>query len=443
MCVPMKKFISLILFILLSAQMFAEETKIEQSRDDWKINALVQMIGQMDGKDFSNTTHPLFYNTLKIRVGVEKTLFENLKFRACVQDSRIFGDQKGITNNTHNLDLFEGYLEFQKLFDTPLSLQAGRFQMSYGTERFIGKSFWHMNERVFDGLRLKYHTEKVKVDYFHIIQHNRTDYLLKVITDNYQYPLADATGKGIYGLWSTINVIDNHQFDLFGFMEADDVFDANVNTEMIRNTAGINYKGNAGIIDWILEYGIQFGTMKTENLVDNKIASTVEKDINAYLATAKLNANLESLSIYAGGNIISGTDPSSDGSEINTYSNYLGSKHKYFGFMDYFSVITKGTANLGLQDIYLGLNYPEIMKNLSADLTLHNFSSNQEHISGETAFGNEVDLTFAYKFNKKTVVKFGGAVFMPDELSKIIWKTGDIIREDTSFWAFIMVVAKL
>ena len=446
----MKKILLLISIVLISNNLYSQKPQADQP-SDWKFTGLAHMISQMDGKDFSNHTHPLFYNVMKFRVGVEKTLFGQVDFKLEIQDSRLMGQEAGVTNNDHNLDLFQGYVNIRDLFELPLSLQLGRFQMQYGTERIIGRSFWHMNERVFDGLRFKYHTKAFKADFFNIIHTNSTDYILKLNPGTYQYPAADSYGYGVYGLWTQTQISEKSKIDVFGIMEADDHLNETENVELVRNTFGLNYFGNYGSLSTILEFAYQIGNKKGDNFDDDgNIKSSYDKDINAYMAALRLDYKMKPVKLALGGNIISGTDPA-DGSEINTYSNYLASKHKFFGLMDYFLDIKNGTGNLGLNDIYIGVSYPEIVKNLSASLTAHYFMSNQskifmiDDIEEELSdFGQEIDLTFDYKIIKGTSVKFGGGLFMPGGLMKELWKLEDgTERSDMSFWAFAMLVTRL
>lgn len=438
----MKKFLFILVLSLVFSSTYAQKT-IDKPSSDWKFTGLAQVISQMDGKDFSDDTHPLFYNIMKFRVGAEKTLFDKIDFKLELQDSRIMGSEAGATNNLHNLDLFQGYISIKDIANTPLSLQIGRFQMQYGSERVIGRSFWHMNERVFDGFRLKYHTKNFKADFFNIIHTNSTDYVLKIFPRGlYSYPAETAYGYGVYGLWTQTQLNENNKLDVFGIMEADEHKNTAENIDMTRNTIGFNYFGNFGPLSAVVEFAFQVGSKKGDTYV-NDTTTSYDKDINAYMANFKLDYKMKPAKITLGYNMISGTDPNDD-KEINTYSNYLASKHKFFGLMDYFLVIGKGTANLGLNDIYLGVSYKDLMKGLSASLTGHYFTSKQTSKTELSDLGQEIDLVFNYKILKGSSIKFGGGLFMPGDLMKEIWTVQDgTKREDMSFWAFAMLATKL
>jgi hypothetical protein len=429
----LKKITYLIAVILLTSSIHAEDIG-----NGWSINGMAHIIGQLDGKDFSNETHPFNYATSKIRIGLEKKLDDIAIFRVDLQDSRIMGT--GFFADQSNTDILQGYVEFPGLFGAPLSLQAGRFQMQYGTERIIGRSLWHYQERAFDGARLKYNTEKFKIDYFHILHTNSSNYMLKVMPSNYPYPAEPIEGYAMYGFWMNTGPYDGHSFDLFGYLEDDDF------TSLNRWTAGFNYNMKAGKFGLVAEGAFQGGT-QTIGSGDSK----TEKTISAYMASLKANYKLDPVGLMAGADIISGT-PTDATDEINTYNNYPASKHKFLGLMDYFLVTTKGTNNLGVNDFYVGANFGNMVLgkpasgepgNLNAALTYHFFMSNQPDANDNTDWGSEIDLVLKYNLTKKIFFQAGGGIFLPGEVMKNYYKVGDVVREDPGFWLFTMIMFQI
>lgn len=417
---------------------FTITIKAEDIGNGWSLHGMAHIIGQLDGKDFSNKTHPYNYVTSKIRIGIEKNIEDVGIFRIDLQDSRIMGT--GFAANNHNTDILQGYVEFPSLLGMPLSLQVGRFQMQYGTERIIGRSLWHYWERAFDGARLKYNTEKFKLDYFHILHTNSSSYLLKVMPSNYPYPAEPLEGYAMYGLWMNTGPYGGHSFDLFGYLEDDDLKSLN------RYTAGVNYNLKAGNFGLTAEGAFQAGT-QTVSSGENKI----EKTISAYMASVKANYKLKPAKLIAGADIISGT-PTDATDEFNTFVNYPASKHKFWGLMDYFLVTTKGTGNLGVNDLYAGASFGNMVigkpqsgepGNLNATLMYHLFMSNQPDINDNSDWGSEIDLVLKYSLTKKIFFQVGGGVFLPGEVMKNYYKVGDNIREDPGFWLFTMIMFRI
>lgn len=122
--------LSSILFALNAFSALAEEKK-----DDIKVSGQLQSRFELDERDFNYTTTPYFPMSLKTKLGFEKS-FDKVKFFAQIRDSRMFGEELSPTANFKNLDLQQGYVNLEDLFDSKLSLQVGRFELSYGTQRF-------------------------------------------------------------------------------------------------------------------------------------------------------------------------------------------------------------------------------------------------------------------------------------------------------------------
>jgi hypothetical protein len=190
---------------------------------------------------------------------------------------------------------------------------------------------------------------------------------------------------------------------------------------------------------------MQFGTETT--IVEDD--DNIEKDINAYHAALKIDYMLKPIKLTGGMDMFSGTAVINPDGENNTFSNILGSKHKFMGMMDYFLSVKGGTGNRGVNDFYFAAAYPKITKKIGASVTYHMFMSNQPGVSTEDAsdisdFGSEIDFVLTYKVAKGFMAKGGAAVFMQGDLMKQMWTATDgTIREDMPMYAFLMIVAKL
>ncbi len=423
----------------LTAIVFGEAQESSLLKD-WKIQGRAHIISQIDSKDFSFDTHPYNTNTIKFKLGVEKTIPDVLKFRIDAQDARIMGVENGFVNDAHNADFLQAYVEFVDLFGLPIDAQIGRFQMQYGTERFIGRSLWHMSERSFDGARLKYKTKNFKIDYFHIAHTNANGYMLKVMPSMYPYPAEPLDGYGFYGFWAEANLNAKNDLHVFGYMEKD----ARA-IDITRNTAGVNYFGKFGDLKTTLEFGYQFGTQEFK-IDENTIK---EKDIAAYMGSLKFDYSMKPLKLTLGGDVVSGTAPEDAADNMNTFSNYPASKHKFLGLMDYFLVTTAGTGNLGVNDYYLGATwggmtigkpFKEGASNLSAMLTAHYFTSNQPNSADESDFGQEVDFVLKYNLLKSAFIQGGFGVFLPGEAMKTLYGSE---REDPGLWSFVNIIVQL
>ena len=428
----MKIIFRIFLFILTFNLIFAEEKK-EGFFDGIKFSGLADILPYFDGRDFSNKTYMQSFTSSKFRLGAEKWLNEDVGFKINFQDSRVWGQEGTPTSYIANVDLIEGYVTLKNILNTPLSLQAGRFQMNYSNSRFIGTSPWSYVERSFDGLRFKLGNDAGYIDGFYTInsanigKQNR-DALVSI----YNYPSVPETAYGIYGFWGYYKLNDNHAINAFGFLEQNEKKSDSVNFDLQRFNVGFDYSGQFDKFSLSTEFGYQFGKEK-------------KKDIAAYLVSINLDYNLSPFKISIGSDINSGTDPKDKSTKVNTYYSELGSKHKFFGTMDYFTKIKEATDSLGINDFYLGAVYREKNNPFEARLTGHYFMSNKKSSTDKSEFGKEIDILLRYYIAPKTYVEWSGGVFMQGDLMKDIWiirnKDGSIkaTREDLGLMTYFRI----
>src|ERR1035438_6515247 len=109
-----------------------------QNKTDWTFDGQIQLRTELDGRDFSNKTYPLVFSSLRTRIGLKADISDKIYLYTQLQDSRIFGEEPNVTTSIKNVDLHQGYVKLIDPIDFPMSVQAGRFEMVYGTERFFG-----------------------------------------------------------------------------------------------------------------------------------------------------------------------------------------------------------------------------------------------------------------------------------------------------------------
>lgn len=398
--------------------------------EDITFNGVADLLPYFDGRDFSDNTYLETFTSMKFRFGLVKKIGENINVGIKFQDSRILGQEEKLTANSHNIDLAEGYMQFSDVFDLPLTIRAGRFQMEYGTGRFIGMSYWNYVERSFDALKLNWKKEKYSIDLFHSI-HSASVGVQKrdAITKNYQYPSAHYDGYLITGLWINTNLSKGHNFDIFAIIENNYKRSDSANKDLQRTTAGMDYTGKLGKFKIIFDLGFQFGKKSS-------------KDISAYVASLKLDYKIDPFTLKAGSDIVSGTDPIDAAANENTFNNYLGAKHKFLGGMDYFSNTNEGTNNLGVNAFYLGMSYGEKKDPLYAYLMAFYFLSNKTGQSSKDVFGQELDLVIRYNIHKGVYLEWGNGIFFQGALMKEIWQVDDdtenvIYRDDNAFMSYL------
>src|SRR5690606_17926509 len=152
-------------------------------------------------RDFSNRTHPLTFASMRTRVGVEKSFMDKVTFFVQLQDSRVFGEEQATLNAIDNIDLHQGYVKLMQPFDIPADVQAGRFEMIYGTERFFGAVGWHYIGRSWDGIRFSFNTD-FKFDLFALTHSESNSYIGNAIPGIYPPRPVSERSQSVYGLWT-------------------------------------------------------------------------------------------------------------------------------------------------------------------------------------------------------------------------------------------------
>ncbi len=462
----MNKLFKLFVIISFAFSILSAEEKV----DDWKFTGGIQIRSELDGRDFSNLTYPYSYTGLRTRIAVEKSLFNHVSFFAQIQDSRVYGEETSWTANMKNLDLHQGYVMINNIFDQPLYLKGGRFEMSYSSGRIIQSSQWSYIGGSFDGLILDYKTDAFYVDLFGFTTANSKSLLSSSIPDTtqYPYPSKNDVGMSVWGFWGNAKITKDQQVNLFTYYEFNGKKADEIHNDLMRFTSGLNYELKIGDFSANVEFGYQFGTgnykigknpakysysMKATSDTTYKIVkdSTITDkygnlDIASYMAFIGLKYNFSPLVVSVNADIMSGTKYT-EKEKVNVFYGDYASKHTFFGYMDYFSNLDKSTKGRGVNDYFLRLEYLPKESPFSAQLDGHYFLTNVPYQMADKSensnLGQEVDLVLKYKALKNTTVEWGGSVFLPGDVSKDVYslKSGTTVikREDPAFWTYLML----
>lgn len=314
-------------------------TSVPLHANEWKFNGYVQTIPYLDGRDFSNDTYMPFYTSMKLRLGAEKSVGDYLDFNVQLQNSRVFGEEGAITNNKSIIFLIQGYLEFKNILNEPISFKVGRYQLDYGTGRFIGVSPWNYVERAFDGFTAKYEISDFILETFYAKHTSET----KTQNGN-AHPRASIFRQTEYndydmaGVFAETKLSDDIKLQMLGYAEINNAKNDIDNKMLERFTGAASIIKSANPLGVTIELSYQGGKNQGRN-------------ISAYLAAARLDYKVSDFTFTLANDKHSGTKPDSD--EINTFDNYPAAKHRFFGLMDYFTT-TNTNYPLGVDDYWGG-----------------------------------------------------------------------------------------
>lgn len=370
---------------------------------------------EIDNKDFNSTTSTGTFTAFRTRLGLTFNRMENLTAFFQIQDSRYFGDETSTTTNSKNIDLHQAFFKIDKIFTLPVDLKLGRFEMAYGSQRFIGPVDWNNIGRSFDGGLITFNGEQFKLDLFAVREFEK-------------FNSEDSLDQNVYGLVADLMFIKSYKIQPFLIWQR-----VNPTNILNRATLGIHVKGELDQFYQELDFGYQTGSATLSNR---------SQDINAYTFSFGAGYNFElevKPTIGAQIDIASGDDNSAD-NDYKSYTSLYGTGHKFFGYMDYFINFPNDTYGLGLTDIIMKAGLSPINKLVLA-LNYHLFNSMEDYKLADgtytNSFGSEIDFVATYKYNNNVAFEGGASFFFP----------GDIFKEkrgkDNSAWFYLMAIANL
>ena len=328
---------------------------------------------EIEGKDFSNETGMYDCTYLRTMLGFTCKASEEVKLRIKFKESRYLGTSGSNKKSTSFFDLQEGYIQVQELLGMPFDLQLGRYEMLYGRRRIIGNGIWNnFGPRTFDGFRTLYINETLEMDFF----------FAKVVERSF---------------------IDQQPYTGDDFSACD------------RNLFGVNLslkKGNLQpllVVDWDSRNDLQHSDLILMPAIygkNNIIGCTLEfdagyqwgkkndADLNSWLLAADLIytfPNVPQPLLGLGFDITSGTsEKDAAAGEDHTFYTPFMSRHRFKGFMDYYTDVYKGLFDL---IVHFGVS-PDDKTNLQLDV--HNFQTLEPLLNstGEKyhQMGQEADL---------------------------------------------------
>jgi hypothetical protein len=385
------------------------------------LSGQLRLRGEVDGRDFVSSNAYNAYSLSRIRVGIRVTPVEDVSVFLQAQDSRVFGEEKDPAGqfstlaNTRNLDLYQGYVQIDRLFADPITVKGGRMQLRYGNERIIGAVDWNNVGRSFDGILVRYSRGATFVDAF------------AMSTGETNVPPASSTpasvagrrdeGQALYGAYGSFDISDALVVDVYALYQTNLKQSTPGVSDLLRLTTGAQGTIRLDRTTIELEGAYQTG--------DQGVRS-----VSAYLAAgaARYHTDLGWLSsVRASIEALSGTPEGDSGAR--TFDPPFHTGHKYYGWMDYFVNIPAQTFDRGLLDLNLALS-GALFEGVSWTLKGHNFSLMQKR-DGK-ALGQEVDVLLSWTYRKPLTFDFGGGAFFPGVNMRDAFGGADV-----GLWAYL------
>lgn len=344
---------------------------------------------------------------------------DHLEFFLQVQDSRVFGSEPSTLTHTANMDLHQGFLMLHDFLMDGLRIQAGRMEVSYGTQRMIGAVGWNNVGRSFDGIRVTSSQPFGSVDVFAL--NTRETSAAPGAATPATVAYAREGGQFLGGIYATLSRTAPVLIDVFVLYESDRNQSITGTNDLARYTLGGYGRGEAGMVWYQAEAAYQLGKVST-------------RDLSAYLLSGMAGVMLSKTGVQrigVGADILSGT-PSAATTEMNTFIPAYHTGHKFYGFMDYFV----GIPSAGLHDYMATVRFTP-KDALTVDATAHLLRYAESTLLGFD-LGTEVDVVASWRYDAHTVIEFGASAFLPGVVMKAIYGA-----TDPATWGYAQVQVSL
>ena len=269
------------------------------------------------------------------------------------------------------------------------SIKFGRQEIIYDDQRIFGSVNWVQQARSHDAMVAKWlFTPKNRLDIG--IAYNANGESLARTPYTMQY-------KAFQYAWYHANM-------------------NNLGLSLLFLNNGVEYDSDVSptVIDLKVDYSQTIGTRLTYKTKSGKFMSDASlyyqggKQNGAKISASNLALNVKfklskEFLVGAGYEVLSGNDLGSGGysdinrAEINAFSPFYGTNHKFNGWMDHFYVATWGNS-VGLKDLNFVLAYTK--GKFTAKLMPHFFSAAGDTGSFDDKLGTEIDIMLGYKIAK-------------------------------------------
>jgi len=375
---------------------------------------------------------PIFIVSQRTRLGT-RFKFNKIAAKIVVQDVRVWGDESqysssGVFGDNASIDLAEAWFSIR--LNEHVDLMAGRQHWSFDDERLLAKRNWNQNGLYYDGLTVALQNRNWHV---HVgLSYNNTG------ESNFEQPYKSEKMKSVGFLHVSRQVSEKFLCSVI-FIGSAKTKNDSLLAMYVKSSSGANVQYTDQQLKLSGSFYYQFGKDVCQGLVNSA---------NAY------NLNLHGVytaqywSVNAGCSVLSG-DHEGDATNQKTHLFDLlyGARHKYYGFLDYFSNLRKATNGGGLNDFFTGLGIP-LCPTVGAWGACHVFYLNRLNGAvaksmkvNHTYLGTEMDIWLDSTVNQMLNIQGGYSFILPGSTLKSIQNTNATIP--FSSWAWVMVTVSL
>jgi len=353
----------------------------------------------------------------RTRLNVDATA-DDAKIFLQVQDSRMWGGEVSTTSTGDDqaIDLSQGYVEFGKLFDKPLSVRIGRQSMAYGEHRLVGSLEWTNNARRFDAIKFTYKHDAADIDVW-----------TAKVSDSGQ---AYGNDNNLNGIYASLKMVPKNAVDVYLLQKLNGTSDMNIYTIGGRVKGAVENLN----IDYNAEVAIQSGDFDSDS----------SQSASAYAIRAGYTlADMMGLRVgveydVATGNK-AGVSPSTTSADNEAFDNLYPTNHYLYGFTD-----DVNWTNTNAISVNVSLK-PMDKVNVSAEYW--NYTLAEENAAGKDDNGTELNVKVNHEMSKNINCELAYAMRDAGDVSTFAYPGsttlyGAIPADKSSTFGYFMINVK-
>ncbi len=380
----------------------------------------IRVRGQyLDPVAFDDRRHADDFIEQRTRLNLNAVLTEGVNAFLEFQSYDIYGDDfVGLRpvrltvpeDDSGDVELYQGWLEAEKLFDYPLTVRVGRQELAYGREWLLGNRDANslFSGLSFDTVKLRYTRGDIQID----------AWASKLVERRAQETDADTDFYGLYGTYGTLEELSLDTYWLF-VRNAEDDTEPRADTDRLHTVGGRLF-GIYRAFDYSLEGAYQFGDAAWFRRRADYDAWAIDSVLGYTFDDTEWEPRLG-----VGMAFFSGDD--------DWYDDDARAFNRLFSDVEYGEILDR-RADLSNLFVFHAMARAKPIEKLKLDLKWHYYLADQDEIylrsgsfmkrlfgsgrrelQGAAEIGHEIDVSATYDYSNGLSLRAGWAHFFADD----------------------------
>ncbi len=357
---------------------------------------------------FSEDDNTAYFVSQRTRLGL---MYHHEKYTLKItgQDVRVWGDESvynatGVKGDEASVELYEAWFQINP--GLYFQLKIGRQEWVYDNQRLLSSRNWAQTGLAYDGVLLKYEKNDFRADLGLSLNNDSENKFGNEYTPDKM--------KFLDFVYLNKKIGEQSELTFTGILTGYQKEEGS-ETVYVSATYGPYFKTKIQRIEFESSFFHQTGT------------NVKGQRINAWLISAKgLYRFSDQFKLGPGADIISGNDLSGSSNTDHSFDVLYGGRHRFLGDMDYFTDLSKSTADAGIVDLFIKSDIKFGKKN-NLTFTYHHFLTHQSipnpNLPSENlnkSLGEELDIMYKYKAEIPLEIRVGMVLFEPTKSMEIL-----------------------